>query len=80
MVSLTRSRDLVSGSLTVLLAALERAQEAVAEAIVEAHQLRVCISALLVTWLRQLSLAVPVWRAPRGLPLVADIDAPDDVS
>src|SRR6516225_3483007 len=40
MISPTRSRNLVSGGLTALLAALECALEAPTEAVVHAHQLR----------------------------------------
>src|SRR5262245_53331171 len=56
-------RNPVSSSLAALLAALECAQEAGAETIVEAEQLRVRVGGLLVTRLRRRRSAVLVWRA-----------------
>jgi hypothetical protein len=53
MISPTRSRDLVSGGLTALLAALEGAQQTGPEAVVHPHEPRVgIVAALLVARLR----------------------------
>jgi len=68
----------VGGAFPALPAALECVQEAGAEAIVHLDQLRVAVGALLVTRLRQRRLVVLYGGRPGGLPLVADIDAPDD--
>jgi hypothetical protein len=53
MILPTRSRDLISGGLTALLAAFERAQEAGPEVVVHPHEPRVgIVAALLVARLR----------------------------
>jgi hypothetical protein len=69
MISPTRSRDLVSGGLTALLAALEGAQDRGAEAIVHPHKLSVLVRPCLITRFRHgatgLCAVPPVVYRPR---------------